>query len=460
MENWRSGARSLRNARRKGTSPLSERSFVYRKKTTMRLTILGFLLGAAVLGDYYLVPPTNAQEPAADATPKERRLRGHTGPVHRLRFTPDGKRLLSVSGWPGNDYSLRAWDLTTNEELYRVVAPGSIGTFTLSTDGRFALIGARGAIMHVEVETGDVLKLLRGHRDSIQGVVFAADGKHAFSASHDGTARQWDLGSGAEVRQVRVRGKWARGVAELPGGQILTVDIDGLLQIWDIALGQEVKSIETGPAWLSSMAILPGGRQVLLGTWNVTLWDLETGRKVRSFQGHGNDVQEMSLSPDGKQLVTASYDGTVRLWDFASGEPLRVLSTQDEWVFAATFSPDGRLVAAGGGGRREGNNYLPGQDHDIRLLNMTALLAETGADPNIGTGGVLLGLGAVALFTVALFLAVRRFRLAARSDKGQVESATVTFRCSGCGKNLRTNVMFAGKKLKCPHCGVVCLAPK
>jgi WD40 repeat protein len=422
---------------------------------TMRPTILLLMLAAALLGA--LASACNAQEATEKVAAKERRLRGHHGPVHRLRFTPDGKRLLSVSGWPGTDFSLRIWDLATDQEVYRVLAPGSIGTFTLSADGRSALIGSRGAIMHVDAETGNVLKLLRGHRDSIQGVVFAADGKHAFSASHDGTARRWDLSTGTEVRQVRVRGKWARGIAELPSGQILTVDIDGVLQVWDVVTGQEVKTIETGPAWLSSMTLLPGGQQVLLGTWNATLWDLETGRKLRTFEGHGNDVQEMSLSPDGTQLLTASYDGTVRLWDFASGAPLGVLSTQNEWVFAATFSPDGRLVAAGGGGRREGNNYLPGQDHDIRLLDVATQLAEAAA-PDVDMEGILLGLAAIGC-VAAVFLVVRRFRCQARCDKRPPEAATITFECSGCGKNLRTKTTLAGKKLKCPHCGAVSLAP-
>jgi hypothetical protein len=187
------------------------------------------------------------------------------------------------------------------------------------------------------------------------------------------------------------------------------------------------------------------------------LWDLDTGRKLRSFEGHTNDVQEMSLSPDGTQLVTASYDGTVRLWDFASAAPLGVLSTQNEWVFAATFSPDGRLIAAGGGGWREGNNYLAGKDHDIRLLDVATQIAEAAAAPAVDVDSILLALAAVAC-AVAVFFAVRRFRCQARCDKPP-EAATITFQCSGCGKNLRTKTALAGKKLKCPHCGAVSPAP-
>ena len=49
-------------------------------------------------------------------------------------------------------------------------------------------------------------------------------------------------------------------------------------------------------------------------------------------------------SPDGRQVVTASPDGTARLWDAGSGEPLAVLRGHEDVVTSAVFSPDGRQV--------------------------------------------------------------------------------------------------------------------
>ena len=56
-------------------------------------------------------------------------------------------------------------------------------------------------------------------------------------------------------------------------------------------------------------------------------------------------------SPDGKRIVTASGDGTARIWDAASGEELRQLTGHTDRSYAVTYSPDGKqIVTASGDG--------------------------------------------------------------------------------------------------------------
>ena len=69
--------------------------------------------------------------------------------------------------------------------------------------------------------------------------------------------------------------------------------------------------------------------------------------------GHTARVWKVLFTPDGRELITVSDDKTIRVWDVASGEPLRVLRPpigrgQEGMLYAAALSPDGRTLAVGG----------------------------------------------------------------------------------------------------------------
>src|SRR4051794_10912736 len=69
--------------------------------------------------------------------------------------------------------------------------------------------------------------------------------------------------------------------------------------------------------------------------------------------GHTDQVTRVFFTPDGKEVITVSKDKTIRLWDAASGEVLRVLRPpigegREGMLYAAALSPDGKMLAVGG----------------------------------------------------------------------------------------------------------------
>ena len=65
------------------------------------------------------------------------------------------------------------------------------------------------------------------------------------------------------------------------------------------------------------------------------------------LEGHDGAVFSAAFSPDGARIVTASADGTARIWDAATGSPVGEPLRQRDAVFSAAFSPDGaRIVTA------------------------------------------------------------------------------------------------------------------
>lgn len=90
------------------------------------------------------------------------------------------------------------------------------------------------------------------------------------------------------------------------------------------------------------------GRTLITGNFNgtVKLWDVASGRPLRSLDGHTDVVYKGVLSPDEKTLASCSRDGKIKIWEVATGRELRTLSGHTRPVKAVAFSPDGKLLAS------------------------------------------------------------------------------------------------------------------
>src|SRR5437870_5538148 len=65
------------------------------------------------------------------------------------------------------------------------------------------------------------------------------------------------------------------------------------------------------------------------------------------FKGHDGLVFSVAFSNDGKTLATASFDGTVKLWDYSTGKESQILKGHTGPVYCVAFNNDGTVVATG-----------------------------------------------------------------------------------------------------------------
>jgi WD40 repeat protein len=112
----------------------------------------------------------------------------------------------------------------------------------------------------------------------------------------------------------------------------------------------------------TSVGFSPDRRTMAIGDQDgtVRLWDLATGRQIGApLGGNTKEMNTVAFSPDGKLLVSGCADGTIRLWDVATGRQIGTPWTgHANNVWSLAFSPDGRMVVSGGG------------DHTIRLWDV------------------------------------------------------------------------------------------
>ncbi len=98
----------------------------------------------------------------------------------------------------------------------------------------------------------------------------------------------------------------------------------------------------------AAVAFSPEGRRLATASWDGTikLWDLEHGTLLWT-DWHTCEIFALAFSPDGQRLASGEDDATVRLWNATSGTNLETLPHPGP-VFSLAWSPDGHLLASGG----------------------------------------------------------------------------------------------------------------
>lgn len=172
-----------------------------------------------------------------------------------------------------------------------------------------------------------------------------------------------------ELRALLLNCAWLRAKLTAAGVTALIGDYDLLPEEADLRrvqgalrLSAHVLAREPGqlPAQLTGRLradpsaeiarLLEGIWNYLWGPWLCPLTESLTppgGPLLRTLAGHGGVVTAVAATPDGRSLVSGSYDGTVKVWDLASGAQRLSQAMHGDWVLAVTVTPDGRLLVSG-----------------------------------------------------------------------------------------------------------------
>jgi Flp pilus assembly protein TadD len=199
------------------------------------------------------------------------------GPITRLEFSPEGRRLAAGvrSGW-GAQPGVQLWDVATGTPVGPALSTGALPYFQFAPDGRLLVLDtASRRLVSLDAETGRPI----AHPVTLPGLdadVMATDSSRTSPLS--------------------------LAVAFRPDG------------------GAVVESPTTSTA-----------RQ----------YEVDSGRPIGPAMNHGDLIGWLAYSPDGSTLASTCPDGTVRLWDAPTGSPLGAALVHGLPALGVFFSPDG-----------------------------------------------------------------------------------------------------------------------
>ena len=100
---------------------------------------------------------------------------------------------------------------------------------------------------------------------------------------------------------------------------------------------------------MESVAWSADGNRIASGDLNGTIqiWDAATGREILKFSADDGSVYSVAWSPNGKRLATGSR--TARVWDAATGKEIFKFGGFESGASSVAWSPDGENLAAGDG---------------------------------------------------------------------------------------------------------------
>ena len=225
----------------------------------------------------------------------------------------------------------------------------------------FTTGNSNGTIPVWNFPSGQLKTTLQGHTEAVNALAASADGKVLASGSDDKTVKIWNLETGAVVRALSGHSNAVSSVAVSPDGQfVASGSWDKTIKIWNPKTGELLRTLTGHSGLVNAVAIAPtppipplgkGGLGGVLASGSkdgsIRLWNLATGQAIRTIGGKNLAVLSLAFTPDGKSLAAGNSNGTVGLWNAGNGQLIRRLSGHTDGVWSVAFSRDGTTLVTG-----------------------------------------------------------------------------------------------------------------
>ncbi|MBI1191507.1 MAG: protein kinase [Tepidisphaera sp.] len=264
-------------------------------------------------------------------------------------FSPDGARILTWE-WAKPPH---VWDSRTGALIATIpLAMDDDKAKDGLSDAAFLADGTRVVTGHIDhakiwdVATGSLLHTLACEDEQAREIEASPDGRSIIGFGFNSKVIVWDAATGGVRATLVIQhdGGLVDAAFSRDGSLIVTSGYGRGVQVWNANTGALVRdlAIERPEGGHFGRFSPNATRLVVWGVGTPAVFETATGEKVRDLVGDAGDVMEAHFSPDGSSIVTASDDGTARLWNTEARPNPRVLHAHNDSVTSLQFSADGQ----------------------------------------------------------------------------------------------------------------------
>ncbi|WP_406700920.1 caspase family protein [Singulisphaera sp. Ch08] len=251
-----------------------------------------------------------------------------------VAFSKDGQWLAACTA----SGALQLWQLTgpkTAEPLplENVGTKGQTTTFAFSPDGRKLVSGDKdGGLRTWDLPDGHQRPPVPSRRGQVASLSVSGEGRYLLQVSQDRQAQVWDLENGRSLSALE--GDWIAGVLSPDGSRVyLTAEKDGEIVAINREENRTLPTIYERPEAIrqrfGKLALSPDGHWIAAGSLEgavACLWEASSGKLVQTVRGHldPHPITSVGFSGDSRHWLTASEDGSVKVWDRENIDPAQV----------------------------------------------------------------------------------------------------------------------------------------